>query len=315
MPAIEHTPRVPSGRLGRLCLVTDHRTGTAGVLDTVAAGLAGGVDLVQVRPGPDAGDREAYELALQVLRLCRARGVPCLVDDRVDVALAAGADGAHVGAGDLPVRRVRELLGPGAVLGATARDPGTALRAQADGATYVGVGPAFDTRTKEGLPPPLGAAGVGTVARALDVPVLAIGAVTVERVPRLLAAGAHGIAVVSALSRADDPRAAASALRGAIDRCPRPAGAPEGGGPGRRSGSPERGVTGKGTMTVTVNGSPRELPRGASVAAAVESLLSGRSDAGVAVAIGGEVVARERWGRRALEEGESLEVIMALQGG
>ncbi|MDQ1295714.1 MAG: thiamine-phosphate pyrophosphorylase [Actinomycetota bacterium] len=202
--------------LGRLCLVTDHRTG-AGILDTVAAGLAGGVDLVQVRPGPDLCDRDAYELTVRAVRLCRARGVPCLVDDRLDVALAARADGAHVGARDLPVRRARELLGPDAILGATARDPGTALLAQADGATYVGVGPAHLTRTKDGLPPPLGPAGVGAVARVLGVPVLAIGGVRVGHVPELLAAGAHGVAVVSALSAAEDPTAAARALRDAID--------------------------------------------------------------------------------------------------
>jgi thiamine-phosphate pyrophosphorylase len=205
-----------SRSLGRLCLVTDHRTGT-GVLDTVAAGLAGGVDLVQVRPGPELCDREAYELTVRASRLCRARGVPCLVDDRLDVALAARADGAHVGAGDLPVRSARELLGPDAILGATARDPEAALLAQADGATYVGVGPAHLTRTKDGLPPPLGPAGVGAVAKVLGVPVLAIGGVTIGHVPELLAAGAHGVAVVSALSAAEDPVAAAGALRGAID--------------------------------------------------------------------------------------------------
>src|SRR5205823_15043548 len=107
--------------------------------------------------------------------LCRPAGVTCLVNDRLHVALAVGADGGHVGADDLPVAAARRILGPYAVLGATARDPETARRAVADGASYLGVGPAYPTSTKGGLPAPIGPAGVAAVAAAVPVPVIAIG--------------------------------------------------------------------------------------------------------------------------------------------
>ncbi|GIJ49884.1 thiamine-phosphate synthase [Virgisporangium aliadipatigenens] len=198
--------------VGRLHLVTDARPGRD-VLATVAAAVAGGVDTVQVRVEDDLTDRLAYELAESVLRLCRDAGVTCLVNDRLDVALAVGADGAHVGADDLPVAAARRVLGPDAILGATARDPVVARRAVADGATYLGVGPAYATSTKAGLPDAIGPAGVAAVAGAVSVPVIAIAGVTVERIPALLAAGAHGVAVVGAICAAGDPAAAALALR------------------------------------------------------------------------------------------------------
>jgi thiamine-phosphate pyrophosphorylase len=110
----------------------------------------------------------------------------------------------------------RRVLGPAAVLGATARDPTTARQAAADGASYLGVGPAYLTSTKDGLPAPIGVAGVGAVARSVDVPVIAIGGVSAARVAQLCAAGAYGVAVVGAVSEAADPAAATAALRHAL---------------------------------------------------------------------------------------------------
>jgi thiamine-phosphate pyrophosphorylase len=144
--------------VGRLHLITDTRPGRD-VLGVVAAGLAGGVDTVQVRVLDESTDREAFELAARVLELCRAQGATCLVNDRLHVALAVGADGGHVGEHDLPVAAARKVLGPHAILGATTREPAGARRAVADGASYLGVGPAYLTSTKAGLPTPLGPAG------------------------------------------------------------------------------------------------------------------------------------------------------------
>lgn len=197
--------------LGWLHLVTDHRLGSA-IPALVADAVAAGVDTVQVRLEDSTGDAQALELTRQVLRVCRDGGVTCLVNDRVDVALASGADGVHLGSRDLPVAAARRLLGPGAIIGATARDPATALRAQRDGASYLGVGPVRATTTKAGLPDPLGPAGVACVAAAVRIPVIAIGGVTAGDVPGLLAAGAYGIAVVSAVSTAPDPAAAVTDL-------------------------------------------------------------------------------------------------------
>jgi len=201
-------------RIGRLHLLTDTRPGRD-VLAAVAAALAGGVDTVQVRVGDEVTDAHAYQLTVAVLDLCRQHGVLCLVNDRLHIAGAAGADGGHVGADDLPVAAARRLLGPDAVLGATARDPTTARALVADGADYLGVGPAYPTSTKDGLPEPIGPAGIAAVAEAVTVPVIAIGGVTAPRLPELRAAGAYGVAVVGAICGADDPKAAAADLRAA----------------------------------------------------------------------------------------------------
>jgi glycine oxidase len=199
--------------IGRLHLITDSRPGRD-VLAVVAAGLAAGVDTVQVRVSDATTDREAVELATKVLDLCRERGVACLVNDRVHVALAIGADGAHVGADDLPVKAARRILGPRAILGATARDPETARKAVSDGASYLGVGPTYATSTKDGLPDPIGPAGVQAVAEAVSVPVIAIGGITAARVTELRKA--HGVAVVGAISDAHDPARAVAELRRAV---------------------------------------------------------------------------------------------------
>jgi thiamine-phosphate pyrophosphorylase len=147
----------------------------------------------------------------------------------VTVALAAEAAGAgtaaggpappvggHVGADDLPVLAARRILGPAPVIGGTARDPDTARAHVAAGASYLGVGPAYRTGTKDGLPEPLGPAGVGAVAASVPVPVIAIGGVTAARVPDLVAAGAYGVAVVAAISDAADPEAATRTLLTAL---------------------------------------------------------------------------------------------------
>lgn len=190
--------------IGRLHLITDTRPGRD-ALAVVAAALAAGADTIQVRVPDATTDRDAYELTRRVLAMCRKNGATCLVNDRLHIALAAGADGGHVGADDLPVAAARKILGPHAILGATARDPQTARRAVADGASYLGVGPAYATRTKDGLPDPIGPAGIGAVACAVTVPVIAIGGVTADRVGALTATGAYGVAVVGAVSEAADP--------------------------------------------------------------------------------------------------------------
>lgn len=208
---------------GRLHLVTDARAGRdplAVVRAAVAAGRAVGATadiVVQVRVADSTSDREAYELTCAVLAVCRPAGVTCLVNDRLHIALAAGADGGHVGALDLPVRAARRVLGPDAVLGATARQPGSAVDAVRGGASYLGVGPCFHTDTKAGLPAPIGAAGVAAVVAAVaGTAVVAIGGVTAARVPELLAAGAHGVAVVGAIGAAADPARATTGLLRAL---------------------------------------------------------------------------------------------------
>lgn len=200
--------------VGRLHVLTDTRPGRR-PLEVAAAALAAGAPVVQVR-AKGGTDRELYDLAVRVAALCARYGAQCVVDDRADVARAVGAAGVHVGEHDLPVEAVRAVLGPDREVGGTAREPVRAKELVAAGASYLGAGPAYPTSTKSGLPDALGPAGVAAVAGAVDVPVVAIGGITAERVPELLAAGAHGVAVVSAVSDAADPRAATEALLRAL---------------------------------------------------------------------------------------------------
>ncbi|MGV9762873.1 thiamine phosphate synthase [Micromonospora tulbaghiae] len=203
--------------LGRLHLITDTRPGRDPLAVLRAALPVAGAELVvQVRVEDDATDREAYELACRVTEACRPYGARCLVNDRLHVALAVDAAGGHVGADDLPVAAARRVLGPEAVLGATAREPVGARAAVDAGATYLGVGPCHVTTTKSGLPDPIGPDGVRAVAEAVRVPVVAIGGVTAASVPALRAAGAYGVAVVGALSLAADPAHATAELLRAL---------------------------------------------------------------------------------------------------
>ena len=201
-------------RVKPLHVITDLRPGRR-PLETVAAALAGGAPVIQIR-GKALRDRELYDVAGRVAQLCADVGATCLVNDRLDIALAVGAAGVHLGEHDLPVEIVRKLAPPDFLVGGTAREPERAGALTAAGASYLGVGPAYATSTKDGLPKPLGPAGIAAVSSAVAVPVIAIGGVTAARVPELLAAGAHGVAVVSAVADAQDPRAATEALLRAL---------------------------------------------------------------------------------------------------
>jgi thiamine-phosphate pyrophosphorylase len=201
--------------IGRLQVLTDLDV-PDDPLVAVDAALAAGAPIIQVR-AKALSDRALFALAEAVVMRCRVAGATSLVDDRVDIALATGADGVHLGDEDIPVDVARRLLGHEAIIGATARDIAAGRARVAEGADYLGVGPTYATSTKTGLPPALGPEAVGAVAQALSVPVIAIAGITLERVPEVLAAGVHGVAVVGAVSRADDPGRATADLLAAIE--------------------------------------------------------------------------------------------------
>jgi thiamine-phosphate pyrophosphorylase len=204
--------------IGRLQVLTD-LDAPADPLVAVDAALAAGAPVIQVR-AKALTDRALFALAEAVVMRCRVAGATSLVDDRVDIALATGADGVHLGDDDLPVDVARRLLGHEAIIGATARDVAAGRARVAEGADYLGVGPTYATSTKRGLPPALGPETVGAVAKAVSVPVIAIAGITLDRVPEVLAAGVHGVAVVGAVSRADDPGRATADLLAAIEAAP-----------------------------------------------------------------------------------------------
>ena len=198
--------------LPRFHLVTDFPSLDEAALACVLAVLAGGrsgtdaVDAVQVR-AKQASDREVVAWTRELVVLVRPMGTRVIVNDRLDLALAAGADGVHLGRDDLSVADARALVPTSFLIGATCRSPVHAARARLDGADYAGVGPVHATTTKRGLPNPLGLDVLAATAR--EIPAIAIGGITADRVRDVMAAGAHGVAVVSAVwENPDPPRAA-----------------------------------------------------------------------------------------------------------
>jgi thiamine-phosphate pyrophosphorylase len=185
--------------------------------EVVEAALRGGVTMVQYRE-KSASTLRMIEEAREIRELCRRAGVPFIVNDRLDVALAVEADGVHMGQDDMPAARARALIGEGMILGVSAGSPEEACRAEADGADYIGASPVFATPTKPDAPTPLGVDGLKRLAAAAHVPVVAIGGMNGENAAQIIAAGAAGIAVVSAIVAADDVEAAARALYAAVRR-------------------------------------------------------------------------------------------------
>ena len=206
--------------LGRLHVLTDfhfQQRHTHAAL--AAAAAAGGADAVQFRHKTGTA-RDRLANLVPTVAACRAAGVACLVDDHLDLALAAGADGVHLGALDLPVaaaRAVAEAVGRPFVVGATATTAEAAREAQDAGADYVGFGPVFPTGSKASPASVKGLDGLARACAAVAVPVVAIAGVTPERVRPCLDAGAWGVAVMTAVSTAADPTAATAAFRAEID--------------------------------------------------------------------------------------------------
>ncbi|MBI2461384.1 MAG: thiamine phosphate synthase [Candidatus Rokubacteria bacterium] len=196
----------------RLYLVTDRRqVPERGLLESLEAALAAGVPAVQLRE-KDLTGRELYRLAIEVRELTRRHGARLLVNDRLDVALAVEADGAHLPSDSFPVAEARRLLGPDRLIGVSTHSAVEAVEAQAEGADFVVLGPIYDTPSKRPFGSPLGP-GVLRAARAeIAIPIFAIGGVTAANAPEVLAAGADGVAVISAILAAPDPKEAARAL-------------------------------------------------------------------------------------------------------
>lgn len=189
--------------------------GTRGLLATVAAAAAGGVTAVQLRE-PGATTRELCRLGEALQEVLGGTGVPLIVNDRVDVALAVDAAGVHLGQSDLDVTVARRLVGDAMVIGlsvSTAEEVAAANRLPAGTVGYLGIGPVFATATKPEAAAPLGLERTAALAAATHLPCVAIGGIAAANVGQVLATGVDGVAVVSAICAADDPAAAAGRLR------------------------------------------------------------------------------------------------------
>lgn len=172
------------------------------LLNAVATAIDSGVTLVQLRE-KSCTDREYYELALKVHGLTRAHGVPLILNDRVDIMLAVGAEGVHVGPEDLPLERVAALAA-GRIVGYSVNDLDDLELAHRAGATYAGVGPVFATATKSDHRPALGIAGLRAIVARARVPCVAIGGITPARTPDVMRTGVAGVCAISAILGRDN---------------------------------------------------------------------------------------------------------------
>jgi thiamine-phosphate pyrophosphorylase len=204
--------------LGRLHVITDATLQDRfSHVELAALAARGGADMVQLREKRPWSARALVETAVGMRRALEGSATCLVVDDRVDVAVAAGVRAVHLGRDDLDVATARRLLGGDALIGGTANSLEEALRVAATDVDYHGVGPVFGTRSKANPAATLGLDGLRAIARAVPRPVIAIGSVTADRVRALLDAGAHGVAVISAVVCQADPAAAAREFREAID--------------------------------------------------------------------------------------------------
>jgi len=195
-----------------LCLITDRRqTGDCPLASIVREALEGGVRAVQLRE-KDLCGRELFGLASELRRITREYDARLLINDRPDIALAVDADGVHIGAGSLPVPAARRLLGRQRLIGYSAHTLDEAIRAEAEGADFVTFGPVYFTPSKAAYGEPVGIQKLAEAARSLAIPLFALGGVNKENIAEVMAAKARGIALISAIVAAPDPRGASASL-------------------------------------------------------------------------------------------------------
>ena len=202
-------------------IVDPERANGRPLADLAREVVAGGATLIQLRDKHGA-TRQMIEQARAIKAALAGSGVPLVVNDRVDVALVAQADGVHVGQEDMRAEDARRLLGPQAIIGLSIKSVALAQAAPLEALDYVGVGGVYATTSKDNPNPPIGVNGLRDIvaafrARRRDLPVCAIAGIDAGNAAPVIAAGADGVAVISALSMQGDPRAAARDLRAVID--------------------------------------------------------------------------------------------------
>jgi len=202
----------------RLYVITDEMASRGrSHLQVAEAAILGGADVLQLRD-KEAPSGRLYRVAMQLRKLTRDANIPFIVNDRLDIALAAGADGVHVGQSDLPASVVREIMGPGRILGVSVDTVEEALLAEKDGADYLGVGPVFEARgTKPDAGEPIGVDRIARIRRHCRLPIVAIGGIDAENAGKVRDAGADAAAVISAIGTADDIVRAVRRLKGILD--------------------------------------------------------------------------------------------------
>jgi len=200
----------------RLYVVTDrHEAAGRDLEEIVAAAAQGGAGAIQLRE-KDLSARDLYTLGVRLQAALSPYGVPLLINDRLDVALALDAAGVHLAGHSLPTAVARRVLGAGKLLGVSTHSVEEARRAAEDGADFIVFGPVFTTPSKVAYGPPQGLQHLTTVVRAVRIPVLAIGGIDHTNLPQVVQAGAYGVAMIRAVLVAPDPYKATQQLRAAL---------------------------------------------------------------------------------------------------
>ena len=173
--------------------------------------------MIQLRHKSASGS-QLFSWAVEIRNLCQKYQALFIINDRVDIAMASEADGVHLGQHDMPANTARKLLGKERIIGVSASSLDQALQAEKDGANYIGFGHIYPTFSKEKGFPPLGTEKLQKAAAFISLPIIAIGGVSLENAATLIFCGAAGVAVISAVSRTDDPSMAARELIAALNR-------------------------------------------------------------------------------------------------
>ena len=200
----------------RLCLVADaEAAGPRNLVSIIQEATKAGATLIQLR-SKKSKTREFLDLALQTAEILKHTEIPLIINDRVDVALACGADGVHLGQQDMPLVHARKLLGKDRLIGISVNTIEEAQAAEREGADYIGVGPVYFTSSKDKIPGILGLEGLRAVRKKVHIPILAIGGINTQNVRAVISCGADGIAVISAIMGADDAAKATTRLLNAL---------------------------------------------------------------------------------------------------
>jgi len=205
-------------KIGKLHILTDTVLQSRfSHMEITRLAIAGGADTIQYRE-KSGSTREMIEIARNMKRLCLEAGVTFIVNDRLDVAIAAEADGVHLGQDDFPIPMARQILGEGRIIGGSAATLDEARKCLSEGADYVGFGPVYPTSSKDDAGPVSGIDILKQVIEIIPLPIIAIGGVGAENIPDVMRAGAHGIAVISAVCCQDDPEEATRILYQALNK-------------------------------------------------------------------------------------------------
>jgi len=200
----------------KLCFIADSATaGNRNLIPLINEAVQAGVTIIQLR-GKKLKTHTFLKTAIESSHLLASRNIPLIINDRIDIALASNADGVHLGQEDMPLFYARKILGEEKLIGISVNTEEEAMKAEAGGADYLGVGPIFFTPSKENLRPILGIAGLKAIREKVKIPILAIGGIKAKNAQEVMASGADGIAVISAILGTKNIRKATEKLLNSI---------------------------------------------------------------------------------------------------